>query len=253
MRKACYEPNIQFDSLLHILEKPLPSSLMTDPEYFLSANEDAILHGLNESHREQRRMVMTRYAAVFGVFTAIAMLLTFSREVRAFAREVFYSVIEWFSPEQNESGVTFDIEDNTHLNEPDASALKAEEQIGFKAINEVDKHFSGSIFVLNGSEFVLSDGFIRNETICLNYQADGAKVQIIAEPIQDSGSVNYHFNDGSFEKIDVPSLGTFYYDLSGGTLFGGIMTNDSNLIIRMSENASPELLDQIVRAISLYR
>ena len=251
MRNACCEPNIPFDSLLQVLERPLPSSPMTDARYFLSVNEDAIQRGLQDSRREQRRIAMTRYAAVFGVFTAIAMLLTFSREVRAFAREVFYSVIEWFSPEQNESGVTFDIEDTAHTSAPDARELKTDEALSFKALSDVDTLYSRSIFVLPA--FTLTDGFIRNETICLHYDANGTKVQIIAEPIQDGGSVTYHFNNGSFDKAQVPSLGTLYYDLSDGTLFGGIMTKDTNVMISVPENATAELLDQIVRSIALYR
>lgn len=253
MRNAYYEPDIPFESLYHVLEKPLPSSPMTDAKVFLSVNEAAIMHGLNESRREQRRIALTRYAAVFGVFTAIAMLLTFSREVRAFAREIFYSVIEWFSPEQNESGVTFDIEDAAHTGAPDISGLKTDDKVSFKELREAEKLYSRSIYVLNSPTLTLTDGFIRNETICLNYEAKEAKVQIIAEPIQDSGSVTYNFNDGSFSKTEVAALGTLYYDLSGGTLFGGIMTKDTNIIIRVPENASDKLLEEIVRALSLYR
>ena len=51
MRNAYYEPDMPFEKLFHVLEKPLPSSPMTDPEYFLSANQDAILHGLNAARR----------------------------------------------------------------------------------------------------------------------------------------------------------------------------------------------------------
>ncbi len=253
MINACYEPDAAFDSLFHVLEKPLPSSPMTDPKYFLSMNEDAILRNLNESRHEQRRIAMTRYAAAFGVFTAIAMMLTFSREVRAFAREVIYSVIEWFSPQQNESGVSFDIEDGTHTSAPSANALKPGEKVSFKDLSEVDKLYSHSIYVLSGPSFVLADGYIQDDTICTNYDADGTRVQIIASPIQNSGSVNYRFNDGSFEKLDVASLGTFYYDLSDGTLFGGIMTSGTDLTIRVPENASAGLLEKIVQALSLYR
>ncbi len=253
MRNACCEPDIPFDTLLQVLDTPLPSSPMTDAKYFLSVNEDAILHGLDESRREQRRVAMTRYAAAFGVFAAIAMLLTFSREVRAFAREVFYSVIEWFSPERSESGVTFDIEDAARTGAPNASVLKSDEKVSFKELSEVDKLYSRSIYVLSSPAFVLTDGFIRNETICLNYKADSAKIQIIAEPIQDGGSVTYHFNDDSFDKLEAADLGTLYYDLSGSTLFGGIMTKDTNIMISVSENASTELLDEIVHSLSLYR
>ncbi len=253
MRNAYYEPDAAFDSLFHVLEEPLPSSPMTDPAYFLSVNQDAIMRGLNESRREQRRIAMTRYAAAFGVFTAIAMLLTFSKEVRAFAREVIYSVIEWFSPENNESGVSFDIEGNAHSGAPGASALKPGEKVSFEALNEAAKLYSHSIYALDSSTFALTDGYIQDDTICLNFDADGTRVQIIAAPIGGSGSVNYHFNNGSFEKTDVASLGTLYYDLSGSTLFGGIMTSDTNLIIRVPENASAELLEKIVRSLILYR
>lgn len=251
MRNAYAEADIQMDNLFHILEKPLPSSLMTDPQYFLSVNEDAIMRGLGESRREQRRLAYTRYSAAFGVFAAITMLFTFSREARAFAREVFYTVIEWFSP--NESGVTFDIEDSAQSSAPAADELTSEEKISFQNISEVDKLYSHSIFVLKDAAFSMTDGYVQNETICLNYQANGTKVQVIAEPIQSSGSVTYHFNEDSFDKTDVASLGTLYYNLTGDTLFGGIMTSDTNIIIHVPSHASPELLELIVNAISLYR
>ena len=251
MRNIYFEPDAAFDSLFHVLEEPLPSSPMTDPAYFLSVNQDAIMHGLNESRREQRRIAMTRYAAAFGVFTAIAMLLTFSREVRAFAQEVIYSVIEWFSPEKNESGVSFDIEDSAHSGAPGASVVKPGEKVSFTDLSEAGRLYSHSIYTI--SSFALTDGFVQDDSICLNFDADGTRVQIIAAPIGGSGSVNYHFNNGSFNKTDVASLGTLYYDLSGGTLFGGIMTRDANIIIRVPENASAELLKKIVQSLSLYR
>jgi len=254
MRNVLSQADPQFERLFHILDKPLPASApLTDPQYFLSINEDAILHGLTESRREQQRITLRRFSAAFGVFTAIAMLLTFSREARAFVRDVFYSVIEWFSPEQNESGVTFDIEDSLHSDKPSLSQAGPGEKTCFSDISEVDKLYSGKIFVFNNGAFVLSDGYLQDNIICLNYDAENSHVQVICEPIQSSGSVSFHFNDAEFNKTVISGIGTFYHRLEDdGTLFGGIMTEDSSIIIR-ADNASPNLLDLITLSISRYR
>ena len=244
----------QFERLSHIMDIPLPASApLTDPKYFLGINEDAIILRLNESKREQRRITLTKFSAVFGVFTAIAMLLTFSREARAFVRDVFYSVAEWFSPEQNESGVTFDIKDSTHSFSPDASQIESGEKQVFKDLSEVDKLYSHSIFAMDNAVFSLSDGYIQDKIICLNYKTDVSHVQIIAEPIQSSGSIVCQFNDAEFDKTEVAELGTFYHRLEDdGTLFGCIMTDDTSIIVR-ADNASSDLLDQIVHSICRYR
>jgi hypothetical protein len=251
MRTALNQTDPQFDRVFHVLDKPLPASPMIDPKYFLSINEDAIMYGLNASRREQQRITLTKFSAAFAVFTAIAMLLTFSREARAFVQEVFYTVSEWFSPEQNESGVTFDIEDSEHSSAPSMSDTG--EKSGFNDLSEADKLYSGKVYVLNNGSFAFSDGYIQDNIICLNYYADESHVQIICEPIQDSGSVVYHFNDDEFYKTDIPDVGTFYHRLEeDGTLFGGIMTSDTSIIVR-ADNASPELLELIVHSISRSR
>ena len=253
MRSVCYEPDAVFDQLFQVLDTPLPSSPMTDPTYFLNANEAAIMRGLNDSRREQRRIARVRYAAAFGVFTAIAMMLTFSREVRAFAHDVIYSVIEWFSPEKNESGVSFEIDNKTHSGAPGASALQPDEKVSFEGLNEAVQLYNHSIYTLNSSSFALTDGYVQDDTICINFNTNGTRVQLITAPIGRGDSVNFHFNGDSFEKTDATSVGTFYYDLSGGNLFGGILTNDTSIIVRVPENASAELLEKIVQALSLYR
>lgn len=253
MRTGLSQADPQLERLFHVLDQPLPASPMTDPKYFLSVNEDAILHGLNASRREQQRITLTRFSAVFGVFTAIVMLLTFSREARAFVRDVFYTVAEWFSSEQNESGVNFDIEDSIHSGAPSLSQAGPGEKTGFNDIDEVDNLYSGKIFILNNGAFSLSDGYTQEKIICLNYDYESSHVQIISEPIQNSGSVVLHFNDAEFDKIDVSDLGTFYHRLEeDGTLFGGIMTEDSSIIVR-ADNASSDLVDLIVFSISRYR
>lgn len=254
MKTVFSQTDPQFERLFHILDRPLPACApMTDPKYFLGINEGAIIQRLNESKREQQRVTLTKFSTVFGVFTAIAMLLTFSREARAFVRDVFYTVVEWFSPEQNESGVTFDIEDSTHSFAPDASHIESGEKQSFKELNEVDKLYSHSIFVMDNAVFSLSDGYIQNETICLNYTTDTSHVQIIAEPIQSSGSVVFHFNDVEFDKTEISDLGTFYHRLEDdGTLFGGIMTDDTSIIVR-ADNASSDLLDLVALSICRYR
>lgn len=252
MRTAQTDP--QFDRIFQLLDKPLPASApMTDPKFFLSVNEGAILHRLGESKREQQRITLTRFSTVFGVFTAFAMLLTFSRDARAFVHDVLYTVVEWFSPEQNESGVTFDIQDSTHSDAPSLSQVDVGEKTGFEDVSEVDKLYSGKIFIVGNGDFAFSDGYIRDNIICLNYNYQDSHVQIISEPIQSSGSVTYHFNDTKFDKKEISDLGTFYHTIQDdGTLFGGIMTNDTCIIVS-ADKASPDLLDLIANSICRYR
>lgn len=252
MRDPYSYANTHFDDLFCIREKVLPSSPMTDPQYFLSTNEGVIIQGLNDSCREHRRIVYSKLSAAFGVFAAVAMLFTFSRGARAFAKDVFYTVIEWFSPENHESGVEFNIETNEQTVAPSTTELISDEKTCFGTISETDKLYNHNFCVLNDSAFTFSDGYMQNDTICLNFLMDNVRIQLISEPIQNGGSVNYHFNADDFSKVDVPSLGMLYYNLTDGTLFGGIMTNSTNIIMHIPDHASPELLELIVRSISLY-
>jgi len=253
MKKAYFHADIRFDGLCQVIERPLPSSMLTAPEAFLYANEKAILRGLEESRREQRRIAVSRFAAALGVFTAIAMLLTFSREARAFVRDIVYSVIEWISPKGDESGVSFDIESSALPHAPGMQPNNAPDgKADLHVVDEADKLYPSSIYALNGPDFVFSGGYVRNDSLCLEYASGNTEVKLIINPVQDNGDVNYHFNGDDVTQSQTP-FGTLYYNLNNGTLFGGMITADSIVTILIPENASGDLLAKVVSALNLQR
>lgn len=244
-------PNKGLDDLFHSVDSPLPSfSMNQDPKYFLSVNKQALVEQLTESKKAQQKIVVGRFTAVFSLIIAVTMVFSLSLDARAFMSETFSSVIEWFSPDTQKSGVSFVIENQMTLCEPTATDSQPESNIRFSQLSETDKLYSHDFYVLTDASLAFKGGVVQGNSIRLNYKSKSGSILLMSEPVQQKGMISIEFNS-DYRKIKT-RIGDLYYELKDGSLFGTIMANDTSIMLK-ANGIQEEEMKRIIDTISSYR
>ena len=177
--------SMQPDRKLHILtelyDTPIPAaSPIASADYFLESNKRELLSRLQWSRLQLQKARLSRFAAVCCAVIALGAVFAFSPDARAFASRVFTAITEWFSPAENLSGITFEIESDViaSLDSPDTAASK----ITFDSKEQANKLLPGYHVVLVDSLFELEHGFMADDVSYTRYKNGDAVIKIIQEP-----------------------------------------------------------------------
>lgn len=237
----------EIDKELYSISKIIPDSGCIDAEQFLSKNKEAIISGINKSRSHYRKTVFAKVSVAASILICLTLLFSFSSEARAYVKNIYYTVVEWFDSGNDKSGVIFNIDNN---NAQSAAPQKIGTETGkteFSAVSAAKEIYGRKIYELTGPDITFVGGYIENNTICLNYKSGDNKIQLIEEPMQQEGSVGFHFNDPAFKKYSSDS-GTLYYQLNDSKLFGGMVINDTILVIS-GDGITDSNLDSVIDSI----
>lgn len=243
--------SLQHDRKLRILtelyDTPIPAaSPIASADYFLESNKRDLLSRLQWSRLQLQKTRLSRFAAVCCAVIALGAVFAFSPDARAFASRVFTAITEWFSPAENLSGITFEIDSDavTPPELPETAALK----ITFDSKEQASSLLPGYHVVLGDPRFELEHGFMADDVSYTRYTNGDAVIKIIQEPIQQAGSISVTFLESRYQKNDTAGE-TIYYTLTDGDLFG-IMISDTAKVILIGEALSADQLTALFRALS---
>lgn len=235
------------DDVILSLRNAIPDCDIIDANQFLSKNKEAIILELNKSRLNYKRNLKVKICSAVSIFVILTMLFSFSAEAQSYVKNLYYTVVEWFDSGKDKSGVIFNIKDNGENSSAPKKVQDQTEKIEFSTISEAKDKYNTKIFELDGSDIILDNGYIQDNTICLNYKMDETKIQIIEEPMQQKGSVGFNFNDSNYEKYN-SNLGTLYYKMDNGKLFGGMIADNTVLIIS-AQGLAEDKFDFVINSI----
>ena len=246
--KFSLQPDSKLRILTELYNTPIPAaSPMANADYFLESNKRDLLSRLQWSRLQLQKARLSRFAAVCCAVIALGAVFVFSPDARAFANRVFTAITEWFSPAENLSGITFEIDSDaiTSLDSPDTAAS----EITFDSKEQAVKLLPAYHVVLGDPDFELEYGFMADDVSYTRYKNEDAVIKIIQEPIQQSGSISVTFLESEFQKNDTAGE-TIYYTFTDGNLFA-IMMSDKAKIILIGEGLFKDQLTALFRALSI--